>query len=61
MLDQQPLLPSDRAPHVAHMTASSVSTARHQTKRFLTSKWGHYSVLALVSVDISAIFADLLL
>lgn len=60
--EQQPLLLSDDHRH-AH-TPSSMSTitvARNQTKRYLTSKYGHYSVLALVSVDISAIFADLIL
>ncbi|EMC97565.1 hypothetical protein BAUCODRAFT_50672, partial [Baudoinia panamericana UAMH 10762] len=35
--------------------------ARRETKRYLTSKIGHYSVLALVSVDIGSIFADLIL
>ena len=58
----QPLLPSDHhIRDVRHATASYASTARHQTKRYLTSKTGHYSVLLLVSLDISAIFADLLI
>ncbi|KAF2771231.1 hypothetical protein EJ03DRAFT_248104, partial [Teratosphaeria nubilosa] len=35
--------------------------ARHKTKHYLTSKTGHYSILALVSVDITSIFADLIL
>lgn len=35
--------------------------ARNQVQRFLTSKYGHYSVLALVSLDVSCIFADFLI
>ena len=57
--EQRPLLPSDHA-RVAR-TPSYAVTARRQTKRYLTSKTGHYSVLLLVSLDISCIFADLLL
>jgi hypothetical protein len=34
---------------------------RRATQRFLTSKWGHYSVILLVSADISGIFADFLI
>ena len=34
------------------------SSAREQLRRFLTSKAGHYSVLALVSLDVSCIFAE---
>ncbi|CAJ2500050.1 Uu.00g029030.m01.CDS01 [Anthostomella pinea] len=41
--------------------SSAVTTARRQTKHFLTSKIGHYSVLALVSIDVTAIFIDLIL
>lgn len=37
---------------------SAVSIARRQTRRFLTSKTGHYAVLLLVSLDVSSIFAD---
>jgi hypothetical protein len=60
MADEQcPLLPSDRA-RVAH-TPSHAAAARRQVKRYLTSKTGHYSILLLVSLDISCIFADLLL
>ena len=55
--EHRPLLPSDRLASPTSLTAS----ARHQTKRFLTSKAGHYSVLLLVSLDISGIFADLIL
>ena len=35
--------------------------ARRQLQRFLNSKFGHYSVLALVSLDVSCIFADFLI
>lgn len=59
--EQRPLLPSDRLAHTRHFTSDTAASARRQTKRYLTSKTGHYSVLALVSVDISSIFADLIL
>ena len=55
--EHHPLLPSDR-PQAPTALATS---ARHQAKRFLTSKAGHYYVLILVSLDISGIFADLIL
>ena len=35
--------------------------ARKQTRRFLSSKYGHYAVLLLVSLDVSCIFADFLI
>lgn len=35
--------------------------ARHRVQRFLTSKAGHYAVLILVSLDVSCIFADILI
>ena len=53
-----PLLPSDRS---THPPTSLTASARNKTKRFLTSKLGHYYVLVLVSLDISGIFADLIL
>jgi voltage-gated hydrogen channel 1 len=60
MEDTCPLLPSDR--HAEHNNTNySVSSARHQVKRFLASKTGHYSVLALVSLDVTSIFVDLVL
>ena len=60
--EQRPLLPSDRLAHTHHLTApSAAASARRKTKHYLTSKVGHYNVLALVSVDISSIFADLIL
>jgi hypothetical protein len=57
--EQRPLLPSDRARVEAH--PAHAAAARKQVKRYLTSKTGHYSILLLVSLDISCIFADLLL
>ena len=35
--------------------------ARKQVQRLLASKFGHYAVLALVSLDVSCIFADFLI
>ncbi len=35
--------------------------SRRETRRFLSSKWGHYFVLGLVSLDVSCIFADFLI
>lgn len=52
--EQQPLL----SPSTSQTT--SVSKIRHRTKTFLTSQTGHYSILLLVSLDISSIFADLI-
>jgi len=40
---------------------SKLNAARTQTQRALTSKTGHYSVLLLVSLDVSIIFADFLI
>ena len=40
---------------------SYLHTTRTQTQRFLTSKFGHYAVLLLVSLDVSCIFADFLI
>ncbi|KAF2721451.1 hypothetical protein K431DRAFT_284826 [Polychaeton citri CBS 116435] len=54
----RPLLPSDR---IGHATSSAVASVRRTTKRYLTSKTGHYSVIGLVALDVTAIFADLLL
>lgn len=44
-----------------HGEESWVWNTRRATQRFLTSKWGHYSVILLVSLDISGIFADFLI
>ena len=40
---------------------SYLAPARKQTRRFLESKYGHYAVLLLVSLDVSCIFADFLI
>ncbi|KAB2575092.1 Ion transport [Lasiodiplodia theobromae] len=37
---------------------SSIDKSRRQTQRFLTSKTGHYAVLALVAADVTCIFID---
>lgn len=58
--EQHPLLPSDRL-HTTETQTSLTASIRSHTKRFLTSKLGHYYVLVLVSLDISGIFADLIL
>ena len=42
-------------------TSPYVNPTRHQLLRFLTSKAGHYAVLILVSLDVSCIFADILI
>ena len=41
--------------------SSYINPTRHQVLRFLTSKAGHYAVLVLVSLDVSCIFADILI
>lgn len=38
-----------------------LATARRRTRHFLSSKPGHYLILALVTLDISSIFADFIL
>jgi hypothetical protein len=37
---------------------SWVRTTRGRLQQFLTSKWGHYAVIILVSLDVACIFAD---
>lgn len=69
--ETEPLLPSDaRMAHAAqhhgpsflHTTpGSAVHAARSETRRFLSSKVGHYAVLLLVSFDVACIFADFLI
>ena len=44
-----------------HGEESWLWQSRRSLQRFLTSKWGHYSVILLVSLDISGIFADFLI
>lgn len=41
--------------------SSYINPTRHHLLRFLTSKAGHYAVLVLVSLDVSCIFADILI
>lgn len=52
--DRQPLLGGNGQ----QPKESRHATARRRTKRFLSSKAGHYAVLALVSLDVAAIFVD---
>jgi hypothetical protein len=66
--ESQPLLADDtlggRVRQQYHGMVVSVSynnKAQKQTKRFLSSKYGHYAVLLLVSLDVSCIFADFLI
>ncbi|KIW52410.1 hypothetical protein PV05_08049 [Exophiala xenobiotica] len=74
--ERSPLLPSDRryldtlrssrdfvACHIIkiHGEESMVWKLRTHLQRFLSSKWGHYFVIALVALDISCIFADFLI
>ena len=40
---------------------SYIRLTRRQTRQFLGSKLGHYSVLFLVTVDVACIFADFLI
>lgn len=37
------------------------NSTRKQTRRFLSSIYGHYAVLLLVSMDVGCIFADFLI
>ncbi len=56
------LLPnSHRTEPPASSSTSYLGAARKQVRRFLSSKYGHYSVLLLVSLDVSCIFADFLI
>ena len=68
--DQQPLLPTSNsasnpssAPsnHPTSALAKHHSQLRHFLRRYLTSKLGHYVVLALVTIDVASIFADLVI
>lgn len=44
-----------------HHLAGQVSDWRSITREFLTSRWGHYFILILVSVDVACIFADFMI
>ncbi|CAK4033090.1 voltage-gated hydrogen channel 1-like [Lecanosticta acicola] len=59
--EHRPLLPSDSIHYASETTSSTLAKARRQTKRFLASKIGHYSILLLVALDVSSIFADLVI
>ncbi|RMZ84026.1 hypothetical protein DV737_g1302, partial [Chaetothyriales sp. CBS 132003] len=60
---ETPLLPTDHDSHVAkaHGHVSSVERIRHWLRIFLNSKYGHYFVFLLVSLDIASIFAEFLI
>lgn len=68
---QTPLLPSDRrrikqtskdflARHLVFPNSTAYRT-RNFLQWFLTSKYGHYFVLVLVTLDVAGIFADFLI
>lgn len=74
--EQQPLLASDRTRLAAlhgqddvidchirkiHGDETPVMHLRQRLQAFLASKWGHYFVIVLVSLDIISIFADFLI
>ena len=59
MSDQQPLLRPTTSPHT-HQD-SIITTTRQQTRRYLSSKTGHYSVLLLVLLEVTCIFADFII
>jgi len=40
---------------------SRISTARLQTRRYLNSKFGHYAILLLVSLDCVCIFLEFII
>ena len=47
--------------HGITLNASYDSPSRREIRHFLSSKYGHYAVLLLVSLDVSCIFADFLI
>ena len=47
--------------HEITLNVSYNSSTRRQTRRFLSSIYGHYAVLLLVSLDVGCIFADFLI
>ena len=47
--------------HGMKMEVSYDNPTRRQTRRFLSSLYGHYLVLILVSMDVGCIFADFLM
>ena len=64
--ETQPLMQdgneAERREHRAMITKVSYDNPyRKETRRFLSSKYGHYAVLLLVTLDVSCIFADFLI
>ena len=47
--------------HGIAVDVSYDNSTRRQTRRFLSSIYGHYAVLLLVSMDVGCIFADFLI
>ena len=47
--------------HGMKMEVAFDNPTRRQTRRFLSSLYGHYIVLLLVSMDVGCIFADFLI
>ncbi|RMZ90848.1 hypothetical protein DV736_g1937, partial [Chaetothyriales sp. CBS 134916] len=60
---ETPLLPTTHDSHVtkAHGHVSTVDRIRRWLRIFLNSKYGHYFVFLLVSLDIASIFAEFLI
>lgn len=69
--ESQPLLQDDNLQerqsgtrpgyHGIVVEVSYDNSTRKQTRRFLSSIYGHYAVLLLVSMDVGCIFADFLI
>ena len=61
-MSSEPLLPSsDREVDSSYDSYHPVRSVRRQLFRFLDSKTFHYSILALVSLDVSCLFADIVI
>ncbi|KAK7420764.1 hypothetical protein QQX98_002568 [Neonectria punicea] len=62
---RKPKFPSLNIQHWYSRPASNerwtIQNTREKTARFLSSKYGHYSVLALVSLDVLSMIADFIL
>ncbi|KAL1304579.1 hypothetical protein AAFC00_003551 [Neodothiora populina] len=56
--ERQSLLPSSPSTDYAPPPSPILPRLRKKTKSFLDSKWGHYSILLLVSLDVTSIFAE---
>lgn len=59
--ERQPLLVTPHTQIQHEEVYSKLQTTRAQTRRFFTSKTGHYAILLLVSLDVSSIFADFII